>query len=1343
MYDWDVGDVALLTESYQFCVAGNQPPVIEGPSSVLGNHCLPIFVEFSATDPEGDEFWWELLSGPGILDDYGVWTYDPNPADVYTSQAVELQACDVHGACDTAWMDVIVTNDPPIWVSGCGETVYGSAGEIITHQLTWDEVDCLPVLTMINDIVPMPAGAVDVDPGGMVTFYPAPGDVGTFTFSILVHDEVEDGDICEFMIAVEGQLPFVSVTQLHNFGDPTRPTAWGRFTVDIESFLESYPPGIWFVNAYTGTGWVVGNMTVFTDKDGSQASKHFDIGVDPGDIVEALPMFVTVTAEPLLELEPGTMDVYPVEIANIQGGGIPGADDYYVPEDDPPAPREFNDDSTIQYWVLPLGENENVQAEENQCVATAVANSLQFLSNNYGSVFRPRLPNTPGQNGDSCLVGKLGECMGYHPDTGVFLGRMLNGKLNCLDQWGLGNALVHRTQGTGFLPGESTLPDSLYTSGKIHDDSHNGRVTWEWIYQQIKRGEDVELSMTYPDTLKAHDGSDSIVTRAHMVRVYGAGNVNGTLRLRILDDGMQGDNTAGAQNYEVDVEYTDPDSTLLLDPSWEKKKKCQVTFAMSESPKEHYAPPDNTYPWHNDDDADNTGAEDSGDANGLTGSQWRPLGEPNQGEGRWGRTIPLPGDGELPVPFPPPPMDRPVRIDPRDTIPIIPTWRVPERITLTITIIPPPPEDSVFLDHLGVNPFAKPLSQVVPSFWHEIRPNAGNEWEVQGWLDNGDGILSSGDNISGVMGTTKGKRTLFDFEVSDVAMDVWFYEMDTMPTFYNCDWYKDQYTDLANFSVPDFDQKQSGWQDFDLDWNHCGPSAAANALWWIDSKMEPSPIDPHPFGVTPPNDGYPLVTAYGGWDDHDTLNAPPLINDLSAYMGTGTVIKGTSLSQFISGVRAFVNDAGLAQDYKDTLYEFPYFSHIRDELLLDHDVMLRLMIYEKLDSGDWVPIGAHYVTVAGFCSQRAQICISDPWIDYLEGEPPAGSTHGPTVHNDADSISGPHGQIQHDPYDVWTDYLHNVSPAPVSIIDYPIGYEELQNFESQNTTVWYPYQGGRVLMVINEAYVIQDEPLTGGWDFEFRGYDTCQGGDLKVWGTVNCGTIGSPVYDGYAAVNTPVKGSIPAWANDLLIVFKWHYWCNNVDSVKLVAPIYDGHWKLQRLLPWIEAQAGKGEIVLPTLGDPTGTVQYVHTLVNLEGWANPTEMFEEYDFVDGACGELPGYLVGTTPFVFDEDAGPGENPFSTTPFTGTLYRDGQVTGTAGGSCCIPPIRGDVNYDGAELIDIADLVYLVDYMFNAGPPPQCFEEADVDASGFEPLDIADLVYLVDFMFNYGPSPPPCP
>jgi len=67
------------------------------------------------------------------------------------------------------------------------------------------------------------------------------------------------------------------------------------------------------------------------------------------------------------------------------------------------------------------------------------------------------------------------------------------------------------------------------------------------------------------------------------------------------------------------------------------------------------------------------------------------------------------------------------------------------------------------------------------------------------------------------------------------------------------------------------------------------------------------------------------------------------------------------------------------------------------------------------------------------------------------------------------------------------------------------------------------------------------------------------------------------------------------------------------------------------------------------------------------------------------------------------------------------------------------ICGDVNGDWQEVIDIADLVYLVDYMFNQGPEPPDLRAANMDGENGTLIDIADLVYLVDYMFVNGPEP----
>ena len=82
-----------------------------------------------------------------------------------------------------------------------------------------------------------------------------------------------------------------------------------------------------------------------------------------------------------------------------------------------------------------------------------------------------------------------------------------------------------------------------------------------------------------------------------------------------------------------------------------------------------------------------------------------------------------------------------------------------------------------------------------------------------------------------------------------------------------------------------------------------------------------------------------------------------------------------------------------------------------------------------------------------------------------------------------------------------------------------------------------------------------------------------------------------------------------------------------------------------------------------------------------------------------------------------------------------------------GCCNGDGIRGnvdDITGVGGE-IDVADLTYLVAYLFQGGPVPPCEDEGNVDGiiglGG--PIDVADLTYLVAYLFQSGPAPAPCP
>jgi hypothetical protein len=66
----------------------------------------------------------------------------------------------------------------------------------------------------------------------------------------------------------------------------------------------------------------------------------------------------------------------------------------------------------------------------------------------------------------------------------------------------------------------------------------------------------------------------------------------------------------------------------------------------------------------------------------------------------------------------------------------------------------------------------------------------------------------------------------------------------------------------------------------------------------------------------------------------------------------------------------------------------------------------------------------------------------------------------------------------------------------------------------------------------------------------------------------------------------------------------------------------------------------------------------------------------------------------------------------------------------------PSFCGDVNVDG--VVDIADVVYLLNYFFLFGPPPVPIEAGDVNLDGT--VNGADVIYLVNYLFIGGP--PPC-
>lgn len=64
-------------------------------------------------------------------------------------------------------------------------------------------------------------------------------------------------------------------------------------------------------------------------------------------------------------------------------------------------------------------------------------------------------------------------------------------------------------------------------------------------------------------------------------------------------------------------------------------------------------------------------------------------------------------------------------------------------------------------------------------------------------------------------------------------------------------------------------------------------------------------------------------------------------------------------------------------------------------------------------------------------------------------------------------------------------------------------------------------------------------------------------------------------------------------------------------------------------------------------------------------------------------------------------------------------------------------RGDCNQDGQ--VNIADPIFLLNYMFQQAAEPGCLDSCDVNDDGV--VDIADPIFSLSFFKGGGPLPPP--
>jgi len=119
----------------------------------------------------------------------------------------------------------------------------------------------------------------------------------------------------------------------------------------------------------------------------------------------------------------------------------------------------------------------------------------------------------------------------------------------------------------------------------------------------------------------------------------------------------------------------------------------------------------------------------------------------------------------------------------------------------------------------------------------------------------------------------------------------------------------------------------------------------------------------------------------------------------------------------------------------------------------------------------------------------------------------------------------------------------------------------------------------------------------------------------------------------------------------------------------------------------------------------------------------------------GRIGTLVFTFEGSNPVTLDTSFFPPINPLRCVTLEpvgyGPQFRSGSFS-------LIVYVPGDVDKNG--IAEVADAVYLTNYVLRSGPAPDPLISGDVNPEDCL-VDIVDVVYLVNYLFKSGPDPVP--
>lgn len=177
---------------------------------------------------------------------------------------------------------------------------------------------------------------------------------------------------------------------------------------------------------------------------------------------------------------------------------------------------------------------------------------------------------------------------------------------------------------------------------------------------------------------------------------------------------------------------------------------------------------------------------------------------------------------------------------------------------------------------------------------------------------------------------------------------------------------------------------------------------------------------------------------------------------------------------------------------------------------------------------------------------------------------------------------------------------------------------------------------------------------------------------------------------------------------------------NNVDHGSITVE-YDGnlsalYLKFDEVTSFYNLSSPNDDFAMyDTMGSAIIYAPFFNEPINVLGALQPGHLFDYNS--SGELIDVQAAIDGTTHLFID-----------------LVTKDSGAT-----DCCV--MRGNFDHDNIGQISISDLIDFIVYLFEVGPAPECMEEINVDGQGAVG-DLADLIYLVNYMFLHGPPPPSC-